>query len=142
MSRVVHRHVAVARRHCTERLTNAAAPAFKSPHRVTRRVAGGRSSAGPGADAASTEQLLLAFDAEEDLAGLVPMPTTIPPRTRQALTSAFAAQFEHHDALDQWLHGPLEALGRNTPFERIVEGDGDAVLEALRASVAPDSLER
>lgn len=84
------------------------------------------------------EASLLGFDAEEDLASLVPMPPSIPAAVRQALTSAFTARFEHHDELDAWLHEPHSALGGRSPFEQLAGGDGEGVLRALIGAEIPE----
>lgn len=77
------------------------------------------------------ERALLAFDPEDDLAQIIPMPSTIPQLVRAAITQALGDQFGFADELDDWLHGPNDALAGATPFECVVAGDGIAVLVAL-----------
>ena len=74
---------------------------------------------------------LTAFDVEEDIESIVAMPPTIPRALRRVLTTAFARRFDYHAELDVWLHLPHPALGAETPFERLVGGDGWSVLRAL-----------
>lgn len=83
------------------------------------------------------EASLLAFDPEEDLASLVPMPFSIPGEIRAALAHALARRFEHYEELDAWLHEPHSALGGRSPFEQIVGGDGEGVLRALTGAEDP-----
>ena len=78
------------------------------------------------------ERALLAFDVDADIAAIVPMPATIPPLVRAAITQALGERFqEDDDAMEVWLHCSNEALGAATPFECMVAGDGIAVLSAL-----------
>lgn len=77
------------------------------------------------------ERALVAFDPEDDMAQIIPMPPAIPPAVRVAITQALGRRFEFADELDDWLHNPNDALAAATPFERIVAGDGLAVLVAL-----------
>lgn len=73
----------------------------------------------------------LAFDVDDDVAAIIPMPPSIPASIRAAITRALGEQFEFADDLHEWLHAPCEALAGKTPFERVVAGDGAAVLLAL-----------
>ena len=80
---------------------------------------------------AACERELLAFDPDDDLQSIVPMPPSIPVAIRAAITRAVGEQFEGAEDLDTWLHSPHALLGGATPFERVVEGDGAAVLRAV-----------
>jgi len=60
------------------------------------------------------------------------MPPSISGDLRRTLTDALMQQFDLAEELDEWLHLPHPALAGNTPFERVVEGDGFGVLRALR----------
>lgn len=77
------------------------------------------------------ERTLTSFDVEDDVASIIPMPDTIPAVIRATITTAIAQRFTFADELDDWLHAPHDALAGDTPFERIVDGDGIAVLMAL-----------
>lgn len=77
------------------------------------------------------ERAALAFDPQDDLAQIIPMPPTIPRLIRAAITQALGDRFEYAEELDEWLHGPNDSLAGATPFERVVVGDGMAVLVAL-----------
>lgn len=77
------------------------------------------------------ERMLTDFDAEADLAAIIPMPDAIPAVIRATITKAMAQRFTFADELDAWLHEPHDTLGGDTPFERIVDGDGIPVLMAL-----------
>jgi hypothetical protein len=81
------------------------------------------------------EEELLAFDADEDLAAIIPMPSTIPAPIRGAITRAVGSRFEFASDLDAWLCAPHEALGGDAPLNRIIYGDGLAVLRALGVEV-------
>jgi len=85
-------------------------------------------------EAAELEASLLDFDPNDDLEALVPMPPAISAGVRRTLTATFARRFVRYRDLDAWLHTPHPALGGDTPFERIVDGDGISVLRALLAS--------
>jgi len=85
-------------------------------------------------EAAELEASLLDFDPNDDLEALVPMPPAISAGVRRALTAIFAHRFVRYRDLDAWLHAPHPALGGDTPFERIVDGDGMNVLQTLLAA--------
>lgn len=85
-------------------------------------------------DGAALEASLLDFDPDAELEALVPMPPTIPAAVRRTLTALLARRFAYYGDLDAWLHAPHPALGADTPFERIVDGEGVAVLRALLAT--------
>jgi hypothetical protein len=70
------------------------------------------------------------IDVDDDIAAIIPMPKTIPAAVRTAITDAFMRLSDGED-LDRWLHEAHELLGGASPFERIVSGDGTAVLEVL-----------
>ena len=81
------------------------------------------------------KRALLAFDVDADIAAIIPMPSTIPPVVRAAITQALSERFqEDDDAMEDWLHSSSKALDGATPFERVVAGDGMAVLTALLGS--------
>lgn len=83
-------------------------------------------------DEEELERALLAFDVDTDIAAIIPMPSSIPPSVRAAITQALGDRFQDDDdAMDGWLHNPHESLAGATPFERVVVGDGVAVLAAL-----------
>lgn len=74
----------------------------------------------------------LSFDVEDEIASIIPMPRTIPADLQAAITLALSGRFEFYDdELDAWLHTPNDALGGASPFDRLVDGDGVAVLLAL-----------
>lgn len=77
------------------------------------------------------ERTLTSFAVEDDLASIIPMPDSIPAVIRATITTAIAQRFTFADELDDWLHAPHDALDGDSPFERIVDGDGIAVLMAL-----------
>ena len=81
-----------------------------------------------------SEDTLLAFDADDDMAAIIPMPPEIPSIVRAAITVTVAQRFEFAEDVDAWLHAPNAALGGATPFERLVLADGIAVLRALRGT--------
>lgn len=83
-------------------------------------------------DAEEIERALLDFDVDADIAAIIPMPPTIPLAVRAAITRALGDRFQDgDDALNDWLHSPNESLAGATPFERVVAGDGIAVLTSL-----------
>lgn len=88
----------------------------------------------PSANEADLERELLAFDPEEDVAAAIPMPPTIPADVRSAITDALLERFADPEALDAWLHTPQATLDGESPFARIVDGHGHAVLFALVGS--------
>jgi hypothetical protein len=85
-------------------------------------------------DSVTLDEELVAFDADEDMASLIAMPRSIPAATRARITSLAGERFEHSEHLDAWLHAPNDQLDGETPFDRIIEGDGAAVLRALRSN--------
>ena len=87
------------------------------------------------------EQAITNFDVDDDLASIIPMPETIPAVIRATITTAIAERFEFSEDLDAWLHAPHDALAGDTPFERIVEGDGIAVLVALAQGINAAGME-
>jgi hypothetical protein len=81
------------------------------------------------------DQDLLSFDFDDDEGAIIPMPPSISTPVRVAITKALIEKFEFIDTLDEWLHAPNDVLDGVTPFERIVEGDGLAILRALGVTV-------
>lgn len=77
------------------------------------------------------ERTVTDFDVEDDLAAIIPMPDTIPAVIRMTITRVIGRRFTFADELDTWLHEPHDAFGGDTPFERLVYGDGIPVLMAL-----------
>lgn len=88
------------------------------------------------------ERQLLAFDVEEDLMANIAMPPTIPVPIRAAITKAAGQRFTFAAELDEWLHAPHDGLHGRTPFERLVDGDGVAVLVALLDGTSCGDLDR
>ena len=84
----------------------------------------------------------LEFDVEDDIASIIPMPASIAAPIRSAISGELARRFEFADELDGWLHAAHARLGGATPFERVVAGDGLAVLRALveGADVIPSEV--
>lgn len=79
-----------------------------------------------------TEAALLDFDDCDVIAGIVPVPPTIPAALCDALERMMLLRFAgDSDGLDQWLHAGHGALRGASPFETLVAGDGTAVLRAL-----------
>ena len=79
-----------------------------------------------------TEESLLDFNDDDVIAGIVPVPPTIPPALRDALERMMIVRFAGDiDRLDGWIHAGHPALRGASPFETLVEGDGAAVLRAL-----------
>lgn len=85
-----------------------------------------------GTTQALEEELLASIDPDDP--EIIPMPDTIPALVRATIAVSLCDRFEFADELDLWIHASNDALGGDTPFERIVDGDGIAVLRALRAS--------
>lgn len=83
-------------------------------------------------DAALEAELMAAIDVEADLEQLVPMPPSIPAALRRLLNERFAERFLYMDELDAWLHLPHPKIGAESPFQRLVAGDGWSVLRALQ----------
>jgi hypothetical protein len=86
-----------------------------------------------GASSDDTEEELFAITDCVVIAGIVPVPPTIPSAVRDALermmmTLRFGGDT---DLLDRWLHADNPALGGASPFERLVAGDGVGVLRVL-----------
>lgn len=77
---------------------------------------------------------LILFAIDPDDTEIIPMPPTIPTVVRATLTQTLCERFESVDDLDLWLQASNEALAGDSPFERIIAGDGIAVLRALSAS--------
>ncbi len=75
---------------------------------------------------------LLDFQESDVLAGIVPVPSSIPSAIRDALERMMLPK---GDALDSWLHAEHSSL-RGTPFEALIAGDGHGVLRALGGSPA------
>lgn len=73
------------------------------------------------------------FDIDDDIASIIPMSPAIPDGTRAEITRRIGEKFEYSDQLDAWLHAPHAQLEGDTPFDRVVQGDGMAVLRVLRA---------
>lgn len=82
-------------------------------------------------EAALQAELLAAIDVEADLEQLVPMPPSIPAPLRRLLSQRLAERFPYMDELDAWLHLPHPKIGAESPFQRLVAGDGWSVLRAL-----------
>jgi hypothetical protein len=80
------------------------------------------------------------FDPDDDLEAHVPMPSSIPPRTRPAITQMVGGRFEYAEDLDTWLHAPNGRLKGLSPFECIVAGEGELVLNALADGVRSPEL--
>lgn len=75
---------------------------------------------------------LLDFNEADVIAGIVPVPPTIPAGLRLALDQAMDHKFHGDtDLLNQWLHADHPALRGASPFETLVAGDGVGVLRAL-----------
>jgi hypothetical protein len=92
----------------------------------------------------SVEQLereLLAFDVDQDISDIIPMPATIPTDVRRAISRTLADRYEFADALDAWLHASNEALGGSMPLERIAAGDWRAFLLALSCRAESATLD-
>ena len=77
---------------------------------------------------------LLDFQESDVLAGIVPVPSSIPSGIRDALERMMLLKGDS-DALDSWLHAEHSSL-RGTPFEALIAGDGHGVLRALGGSCA------
>ena len=77
-----------------------------------------------------TEEELLAFNDCDVIAGIVPVPPTIP-EVRDQLERMMALRFGGDtDRLHAWIHADNPALCGASPFERLVAGDGVGVLRA------------
>lgn len=83
------------------------------------------------ADIDAVERELCGFDVDEEMAEIIPMPARISPTLRSAIVRALEKTFEFGDAMDEWLHTSNPELRGQTPFERVVAGDGLGVLRAL-----------
>ena len=82
-----------------------------------------------------TEAALLDFDDGDVIAGIVPVPPSVPAAMRAALERMMELRFVgDSDRLDDWLHADHPALRGASPFETLVAGDGAAVLRALLRS--------
>lgn len=82
-----------------------------------------------------TEEALLDFNEDDVIAGIVPVPSTIPPAMRDALERMMMLRFVgDSDRLDQWLHAGHPSLSGASPFESLIAGDGAAVMRALLRS--------
>ena len=83
-------------------------------------------------DDAVDEDGLLDFQESDVLAGIVPVPSSIPSAIRNALKRLILLRFRGDtDALDRFLHEDNAALQGASPFEVLVAGDGLGVLRAL-----------
>jgi hypothetical protein len=79
-----------------------------------------------------TEEALLDFNESDVIAGIVPVPPSIPAAMRDALERMMVLRFAGDSArLDRWLHADHPALRGASPFDTLVAGDGSAVLRAL-----------
>jgi hypothetical protein len=65
------------------------------------------------------------------IAGVVPVPSTISVSTRGKIEREMLIRFEFAEDLDQWLHASHDKLHGAAPYERLIAGDGIAVLRAL-----------
>lgn len=86
------------------------------------------------------EQDLLSYDVDEDIESLVPMPISIPARTRAEISHLIGRRFTYAEDLDNWLHAPNRQLDNVSPFECIVAGEGTSVLRALADGVHPAAI--
>jgi hypothetical protein len=59
------------------------------------------------------------------------MPPTISVAVRASIARVLGERFADAEDMDSWLHARHEALDGDTPFERVVDGDGLTVLLAL-----------
>lgn len=73
----------------------------------------------------------LAFDPDVDLEIPVPMPTSVSEPVRRALTTALLERFEYVDDLDAWLHAPDPRLDDMSPFEAIINGQAERLLDIV-----------
>ena len=75
---------------------------------------------------------LLDFGDGDVIAGIVPVPPSIPVAMRVALERMMTLRFAgDSDRLDEWLHADHPVLRGASPFETLVAGDGVGVLRAL-----------
>jgi hypothetical protein len=116
---------------------SASRPKSASRHPL-RRVAATRElqlvatqDASPESTYEGIEAQVLDFDDDSLIAGVVPVPPSITPAMREALTRACHLRFSYLDELDTWLHAPHATLRGASPFEHLVDGDGLGVLRAL-----------
>lgn len=65
------------------------------------------------------------------LAGIVPVPPHITPAMRGILERALLMRFEFAEEVDTWIASSNTRLDGAAPYERLLEGDGMAVLRAL-----------
>ncbi len=80
---------------------------------------------------------LLDFQESEVIAGIVPIPSSIPPAIRDALERMMLLRYRGDpDALDRWLHEDHSSLRGASPFQALIAGDGHGVLRALGGSGA------
>ena len=76
------------------------------------------------------DEELAGFDVDEDIEAIIPMPHAIPAAVRAEITRLIG-EYECDD-LDAWLHAPDKRLDGDSPFDRVVQGDGWAVLRLLQ----------
>lgn len=75
---------------------------------------------------------LLDFGDGDVIAGIVPVPPSIPVAMRVALERMMTLRFAgDSDRLDEWLHAGHPVLRGAAPFETLIAGDGLGVLRAL-----------
>ena len=94
------------------------------------------SAATPAQDAivSSGDEEREAHHFEDDVAtlvGIVPLPSHITPAMRGVLERALLLRFEYAEDVDAWKTASNARLGGAAPYERLLEGDGLAVLRAL-----------
>lgn len=65
------------------------------------------------------------------IAGIVPVPSNIAPAMRCILERALLMRFEYAEDVDTWITSPNTRLDGAAPYERLLDGDGMAVLRAL-----------
>lgn len=66
------------------------------------------------------------------IAGIIPVPPSVTPAMRAALERAMTLKYgDDVESLDAWIHAPHPNLTGMSPFQRLVDGDGLAVLRAL-----------
>ena len=111
-------------------------PAALPPHKKAERRAPSTLSlvppGGVSVQASDDASSLLDFNADDVIAGIVPVPPSIPVAMRVALERMMTLRFaSDSDRLDEWLHAGHPLLRGASPFETLVAGDGVGVLRAL-----------
>jgi hypothetical protein len=78
------------------------------------------------------EREALQFEEEvATLAGIVPVPSHVTRAMRGILERALLMRFEFAEDVDAWMTGSNARLNGASPYERLLDGDGMAVLRAL-----------